>query len=264
MNCEELETLTILNPDLPLSWSNLPYHEGGIYSQSGGGGPVTCYDVLLRGYLGSTTAKQGAPYSSWPFAALCPADYTHTVVEKADTAPACATKWYCEDCGKYLIDPTAEAGEHTPGAPVRENEIAATCTAAGSYTELRTCSACGNEISRTAVTVDPLNHKNACSVAATEATATVHGYTAGTYCPDCDTWLSGHDVIHNHLGEQTIIKAPTDTEEGLVEIVETDRRRRQRQRGQRQRRLLAKDPDVHKGRHQMVPAAVQVVRKEVK
>ena len=26
-------------------------------------------------------------------------------------------------------------------------------------------------------------------------------------------------MIHNHLGEQTVIKEPTDTEEGLVDIV---------------------------------------------
>lgn len=219
MNCEQLETLTILNREVSLGWYNLPYHDGGVHSQNNGGGPVTCFDVMLRGYLGSTTAKQGAPYWYWPFTALCPTDYTHSVVEKADTAPGCATKWYCEDCGKYLIDPSAAAGEHTLAPPVRENEIAATCTAAGSYTEVLTCTACGNEVSRTAVTGAPLNHKNAYSVAATEATTTAHGYTAGTYCPDCDKWLSGHDVIHNHLGAQTIIKAPTDTEEGLVEIV---------------------------------------------
>ncbi len=60
---------------------------------------------------------------------------------------------------------------------------------------------------------------NLTSVPATEATADEHGYTAGVYCPDCDTWLSGHEVIHNHLGAQTIIKEPTENEEGIVDIV---------------------------------------------
>ena len=63
-----------------------------------------------------------------------------------------------------------------------------------------------------------LNHCNAYDVPATEATATEHGYTAGIFCPDCQTWLSGHDVIHNALGEQRVIKEPTETEEGIVEI----------------------------------------------
>ena len=215
MNCPRLESIVFLNPDVTLECgdNSLPYWDNG-------DGPAISYNTMLYGYLGSTVAALEKNHGlGWPFTALCPTDYTHTVVEKADTAPACATKWYCVDCGKYLIDPTAAAGEHTLAPPVRENEIAATCTAAGSYTEVLTCTACGNEVSRTAVTVAPLNHKNAYSVAATEATATAHGYTAGTYCPDCETWLSGHDVIHNHLGAQTIIKAPTDTEEGLVEIV---------------------------------------------
>lgn len=49
---------------------------------------------------------------------------------------------------------------------------------------------------------------------ATEATATEHGYTEGVYCPDCDTWLSGHEVIHNTLGEMTVLQRPTATEPG--------------------------------------------------
>ena len=53
----------------------------------------------------------------------------------------------------------------------------------------------------------------------TAATAAEHGYTAGVYCTDCGVWLSGHEVIHNHLGEQTVIKPATATEEGIVEIV---------------------------------------------
>ena len=63
-----------------------------------------------------------------------------------------------------------------------------------------------------------LNHCNAYEVPATEATETEHGYTAGVWCPDCETWVSGHAVIHNHLGEQRVIKEPTGTEEGIVEI----------------------------------------------
>ena len=114
----------------------------------------------------------------------------------------------------YLYD-----HEHTAGEPVREYETAATCTTAGSYDEVVYCTECGNEISWETKQIDPLNHCNAQDVSATEATATEHGYTAGVYCPDCDTWLSGHDVIHNHLGAQTIIKEPTETEEGIVDIV---------------------------------------------
>ena len=109
-------------------------------------------------------------------------------------------------------------GDHTPGETVIENDVPATCTEAGGYDDVVYCAQCPAEISRTHVTVDPLNHRNAQNVAATEATETAHGATAGVWCPDCETWLSGHDVIHNHLGEQRVIKEPTETEEGIVEI----------------------------------------------
>ena len=109
--------------------------------------------------------------------------------------------------------------EHTPGEAVRENVFPATCTAGGSYEEVIYCVKCDYEFSRTHVTVAQTNHANQYTVAESEATASAHGYTAGVYCLDCDTWLSGHEVIHNHLGAQTVVKPATETEEGLVDIV---------------------------------------------
>ena len=64
----------------------------------------------------------------------------------------------------------------------------------------------------------PLNHCNAYEAPAIEATETAHGHTAGLFCPDCDTWLSG-EVVHNALGAQTVIRLATEEEEGLVDIV---------------------------------------------
>ena len=52
------------------------------------------------------------------------------------------------------------------------------------------------------------------TVAATEATATEHGYTEGVYCERCHEWLSGHEVIHNTLGERTVLQKPTATQAG--------------------------------------------------
>ena len=48
--------------------------------------------------------------------------------------------------------------DHTPADAVRENEVAATCTAAGSYDEVVYCSVCKAEISRTQKTIDKLPH----------------------------------------------------------------------------------------------------------
>ena len=109
--------------------------------------------------------------------------------------------------------------EHSAADPVRENETAATCTAAGSYDEVVYCTRCTYEFSRSHVTIDPLNHANAYDVPATEPTATEHGYTAGEYCTACKVWVSGHEVVHNAFGAQTVIKPATEEEEGLVDIV---------------------------------------------
>ena len=56
-------------------------------------------------------------------------------------------------------------------------------------------------------------------VDATEATATEHGYTAGIYCVNTDTYISGHEVIHNTIGEMTVLREPTETESGECIIV---------------------------------------------
>lgn len=71
----------------------------------------------------------------------------------------------CSDCGKLFEDSlgTVEitdkssvvipAAEHTPAEAVRENEVAATCCAAGSYDEVIYCSVCHEEVSRELKTI---------------------------------------------------------------------------------------------------------------
>ena len=38
------------------------------------------------------------------------------------------------------------------------------------------------------------------------------------YCPDCETWLSGHEVIHNTLGERVYLDEYTEDGEQMVRI----------------------------------------------
>lgn len=51
-----------------------------------------------------------------------------------------------------------EANGHTPADAVRENEVPASCSAAGSYDEVIYCSVCKEEISRTQKTTEKLPH----------------------------------------------------------------------------------------------------------
>ena len=80
------------------------------------------------------------------------------------TPPACEhidadDNGKCDKCEADFTDGD-EPCTHIPGEPVRENEVAATCTAEGSYDEVVYCTVpgCGAEISRTAKTVISLGH----------------------------------------------------------------------------------------------------------
>ena len=57
------------------------------------------------------------------------------------------------------------------------------------------------------------------AVAETAATATEHGFTAGVQCADCGAWLSGHEIVHNTLGERTELAELTENGERQAIIV---------------------------------------------
>ena len=82
---------------------------------------------------------------------------------------------------------------HTPGSAVKENEVAATCTKAGSYDEVVYCSACKTELSRVQKTVDKLAHTPGSAVKENEVAATCQkagSYDEVVYCAECKTELS--------------------------------------------------------------------------
>ena len=78
------------------------------------------------------------------------------------TCTAAATYYVrCDNCDAVSDSKTVPVGDangHSPAAAVRENEVAATCAAAGSYDEVVYCSVCNAEISRTQKTIDKLQH----------------------------------------------------------------------------------------------------------
>ena len=66
----------------------------------------------------------------------------------------CAALAKCEVCGEGY----GEVLEHTEGEAIRENEVSANCTVAGSYDEVVYCSVCGEELSREKKVIDALGH----------------------------------------------------------------------------------------------------------
>ena len=123
----------------------------------------------------------------------------------------------CEIARTRVVTAPA-TGIHTPLPKVSENKTDPTCVLPGGRDEVVYCEVCGGELSRTHVTIAPLDHPDAYTVAESAPTATEHGYTQGDYCPDCGTWLSGHEVIHNTLGERTYLDEYTEDGEQTVII----------------------------------------------
>lgn len=90
---------------------------------------------------------------------------------------------------------------------------APTCVEPGiGYVE---CSKCGGA----EVTIPATGIHTPQEVAATEATATEHGFTAGVVCADCGATISGHEIVHNTLGARTVLAEPTQDSEGEAIIV---------------------------------------------
>ena len=92
-----------------------------------------------------------------------------------------------------LLTGCSKECEHQPAEAVKENEIAATCEAAGSYDEVVYCTSCNAEISRTKKTTERLNHTPAPTVKENEipATCKVDGsYDEVVYCSVCNTQIS--------------------------------------------------------------------------
>ena len=118
-----------------------------------------------------------------------PHSWDNVEVTTPATCTAAGVKTYtCTACSATKTEPVPATG-HTPGAAVRENIVAATCTTAGSYDEVVYCTACGNEVSRTQKTIDKLAHDYD-TTKWVKADENQHGHK----CKNCDaiTDLTAH------------------------------------------------------------------------
>ena len=99
---------------------------------------------------------------------------------------------------KITIEPTAE---HTT-TESKKNEKPATCTEAGSYTKVLTCTVCGDVVSETEETIPALEHDKV-QHAAVAATCTTDGNKAYETCTRCDYTTFekvpalGHDKVQH-------------------------------------------------------------------
>ena len=103
----------------------------------------------------------------------------------------------------YYTTIIGEAHVHTPGDPVVENRVEPTCIEVGSYDEVVYCTDCGEELSRTHITVEALGHLPGEAVQENyvEPTATEYGgYDTVVYCQRCNAELSREHTVLEPTG----------------------------------------------------------------
>ena len=123
-------------------------------------------------------------------------------------------------CDEEVSRKTVEVAAlgHTAGEAEKENEVAATCTAAGSYEEVVCCTVCGEEMSRKTVTVDALGHdyKGVVTDEALEALCLVPGEMTYT-CTRCnDSYKEEIAPLRHSWSETKPGLAPTCTSAGYT------------------------------------------------
>ncbi|MBQ9945806.1 MAG: InlB B-repeat-containing protein [Clostridia bacterium] len=136
-------------------------------------------------------------------------------VEEKRTEATCTTDGYYESvvyCSVCKVEVsrtpvTITAQGHTFGETVKAN--AATCIATGNEA-YKSCTVCNKFFAAAAeanstdakeskdvftIDIDSNNHVTTTDHEQTDATCLTVGYTAGTFCEDCDKWISGHEEI---------------------------------------------------------------------
>ena len=174
------------------------------------------------------------------------------------TAPTCTKAGEeqrgCSRCEKTETRTIAALG-HTPGEAVREKETPASCETAGSYDEVVYCTACGEELSRTAKEIAAPGHTPGEAVREKETPATCEtaaSYEAVTYCAACGDELtrktvSEGDPLGHDWDDGEVTLAPTCSATGILTCT-----CKRTGCGQKTEQELKRDPDAHVLREEVV------------
>ena len=95
-----------------------------------------------------------------------------------------------------FVYPILSSTEYTVHTHQWESEYtidkAATCTESGNKSIH--CATCDE--TKDVTVIPATNHANKTEHTQQDATCTENGYTAGVYCPDCEEWIEGHEIIN--------------------------------------------------------------------
>lgn len=131
---------------------------------------------------------------------------------------------YCTVCD-YSTKVELDLADCIPAEAVVENEVAETCTTAGSYDLVVYCSVCNEELERETVVVEATGHVEADAVIENnvDPTCTEPGsYDLVIYCSVCGEELSRDTMVADATGHTEVVNAaiaPTETSIGWTEEV---------------------------------------------
>ncbi|MCI5744897.1 MAG: leucine-rich repeat domain-containing protein, partial [Erysipelotrichaceae bacterium] len=128
----------------------------------------------------------------------------HDIIEWViDIEPYCVTTGLkhkeCSVCGEMFEKEVLAALGHSHADAVEENRVEATCLETGYYESVVYCSVCGEELSRTEITLDALDH-DLIHHEAVAPTCTEIGWNKYDTCSRCDysTYVELAAIGHTH------------------------------------------------------------------
>ncbi len=158
------------------------------YTSNGNGKDNTHYQTCTRENCG---VKNEAVAHTWNDGVVTTDPTCEGEGEKTFTCTA-------KECGATYTEAVAANG-HNYGEWIEEDP--ATCVATGTLGHYE-CSVCHKnfdadkaELADLTIAIDDNNHVTTTDHEQTDATCLTVGYTAGTFCEDCDKWISGHEEI---------------------------------------------------------------------
>ncbi|MDO4806222.1 MAG: RICIN domain-containing protein [Coriobacteriales bacterium] len=180
--------------------------------------PATCTTAGVS--AGTRCETCGRTLSGCTAVAALGHNYKDTVVAPTCTAPG-HTDHVCTRCGNSYADAQVQATGHVAGATTYDNEVPATCKAAGHRDAVVRCSVCGKEMSRTTQTLPVIAHSWDGGKVTTNATCTVEGVR--TYaCAACGTTRTEKIAMLSHSAKPAVrenIVNPTCTAAGHYDSV---------------------------------------------
>ena len=186
-------------------------------------------EPVVENEIAATCTEEGS-CDLVTYCSVCGAELERTTVRTealghdfwawAETPATCTedgveTRVCSRDPSHYETRGIAAKG-HIPGSPVTENEVAATCTEAGSHDLVTYCTVCGAELERTTVRTEALGHDYGEWTVTAPATCTEDGVETRVCSRDPSHYETRGIPATGHLfGNWSVKVEPTETEAGL-------------------------------------------------